>query len=575
MTTFISLASSNVPPVTGSTSFPADETQTITAVLLLKRALYNDLSLTDYANKMITGEIKSPMSYDDFSKLFSCSQSNLDLVVAWAQSVGLQILDSSCSAAMIKVSGSIGLFNSAFNVILQSITIKDKTYIGYSGTLSIPQDFDGIIEYVIGLNNPVCIKHLLKKADFPAFPTATNSAQYALTGLTPLQVAGAYNFPSSNGYGQCIGLIEYGGGYTTQNLTSSFSAIGLSDPTVVSVNVDTGTNNPSDPSGSSIEVMLDIFVAGAVAPNSKIAVYFGAGAGSPVPGPNWYDPINAAIHDTTNSPSVLSISWGESEASFGSSNMTAMDSVLAQAVILGITICAASGDSGSTWDGTGVEVLYPASSPYVLACGGTSLALNGAAIGSEVVWNESANNAGAGGGGISIYETRPSYQSGLSYTNYPSNTVHTLATRGVPDVAGNADPYSGYTYYCYYPGQGSNVQVSGVGGTSSVAPLWAGLIARINNLTGKRLGLLNSLLYSNTTACNDITSGENVYTPSGVTTGYSATVGWDACTGLGSPNGTAIFRLVNTGAIYPAISFGFRPTEGAVWPRFTTGVRPN
>jgi kumamolisin len=318
-----------------------------------------------------------------------------------------------------------------------------------------------------------------------------------------------------------------------------------------------------------MEVMLDIFVAGAVAPASKIAVYFGAGGGSPIPGPNWYDPVNTAIHDTVNKPCVLSISWGESEASFGSSNMAAMDSVLAQAAVLGITICVASGDNGSTWDGNGIEVLYPGSSPYVLSCGGTSLSLSGSSIASEVVWNESTTQAGAGGGGISIYETRPSYQNGLTYKTYPAGTVSSLPTRGVPDIAGNADPYSGYSYYYGNP----NTQVQGVGGTSSVAPLIAGLIARLCSLTGKRLGLMNTLLYANPSVCNDITSGNNVYVPYGVMEGYSATAGWDACSGLGSPNGAKIFRLINTGTVYPYLNLGARPSTGAVWPRPNQGTR--
>jgi kumamolisin len=525
--------------------------------------------MLQYADQLVAGVHNNTLSYDEFSQRFSTSTGDMQAVQAFASVCNLSIVEAKSEAAMVKVSGTVELFNSAFQISLKSITTPGgKQYIGYTGTLSIPAELNQIVEFVIGLNNAVVMKHLASKADLENHPFAASPTGIAYSLLTPLQVAAAYNFPASNGYGQCIGLIEYGGGYTTQNLTSSFSPLGIANPTVVAVDVDGGTNNP-DPSGSSVEVMLDIFVAGAVAPASKIAVYFGAGGGDPIPGPNWYDPVNTAIHDTTNSPSVLSISWGESESSFGSSNITAMDSVLAQAAVLGITICVASGDSGSTWDGLGVEVLYPGSSPYVLSCGGTSLAISGSTITSEVVWNESSNSAGAGGGGISIYESMPAYQSGLTYKIYPAGTVSSLTVRGVPDVAGNADPYSGYSYYY----GNSNNYIQGIGGTSGVAPLWAGLIARLNSLTGTRRGLFNALLYANSSVCNDITSGNNLYTPDGVSYGYSATSGWDACTGLGSPNGTNIFRLINTGAVYPSNAFGFRPSSGAVYPRLNNGLR--
>ena len=189
-----------------------------------------------------------------------------------------------------------------------------------------------------------------------------------------------------------------------------------------------------------------------------------------------------------------------------------------------------------------------------------------------MVWNESAVSAGAGGGGISIYESKPSYQTGLTYKTYPAGVVSNLNVRGVPDVAGNADPYSGYSYYYDV----SNTFAQGVGGTSAVAPLWAALIARLNALTGTRRGLFNTWLYSNPSSCSDITSGNNFYTPYapyGISSGYSATTGWDACTGLGSPNGSNMFRLLNTGSVYPSYSFGFRPSTGAVYPRLNTGLR--
>lgn len=556
-------------PESGSTCTPADPNTVMSAVILLRRPTYHGQTMQQYADQIVAGLHTNTMSYADFTKYFSSSAQDMDLVQQFANQCGLPIAETKPEAAMVKVTGPVMIFNQAFDIILESITTPSgKIYIGYQGTLSIPAELDQVIEYVIGLNNPVVMKHQVSRVTQDTHASAVDSSSVTLNLLTPLQVAAAYNFPTHNGYGQCIGLIEYGGGYTTQNLTSSFAQLGLENPQTVDILVDGATNQPTD-ADSSGEVMLDIFVAGAVAPASKLAMYFGAGGGSPVPGPNWYDPVNTAIHDTVNSPSVLSISWGESEASFGSNNMAAMDSVLAQAVVLGITVCAASGDNGSTWDGAGKEVLYPGSSPYILSCGGTSLAISGSTITAEVVWNESTNQAGATGGGVSIYESLPAYQSGLTYESYPSGTVNSLGMRGVPDVCGNADPYSGYSFYSGDP----NTFSQGVGGTSGVAPLWAGLIARLNALTGSRRGLFQTLLYANPGVLNDITSGNNVYTPYGVRSGYSATTGWDACTGLGSPNGMNIFRLINTGAVFPPINFGFRPNSGAVYPRPASGLR--
>jgi len=192
---------------------------------------------------------------------------------------------------------------------------------------------------------------------------------------------------------------------------------------------------------------------------------------------------------------------------------------------MGVTVLAASGDSGST-DGSSdgkPTVDFPASSPYVIGCGGTRLTLSGAKINSEVVWNDLSSNEGATGGGVSGFFALPTYQLPAGVPKSPSGFVG----RGVPDVAGDADPQTGYS-----------VVVDGsaavFGGTSAVAPLWAGLLARINQSLGKDLGYVNPLLYARGSAAtfHDITSGTNGT--------YSAGTGWDACTGLGSPDGSAL-----------------------------------
>lgn len=212
--------------------------------------------------------------------------------------------------------------------------------------------------------------------------------------------------------------------------------------------------------------------------------------------------------------------------------MTAMDEAFQAGAALGVTICAASGDSGSSdgeTDGAD-HVDFPASSPYALACGGTSVKASNTSITSEVVWNDGAQG-GSGGGGVSGFFTLPSWQSGLQTTD-ADRAATPLGNRGVPDVSGDADPETGY-----------DVRIDGtdtvIGGTSAVAPLWSGLLARINQLTGKPVGYVQPVLYQNPQAFRDITEGNNG--------DFYASDGWDACTGLGSPDGQQIAAVFANG----------------------------
>ena len=261
-----------------------------------------------------------------------------------------------------------------------------------------------------------------------------------------------------------------------------------------------------------------------VAPDANIAVYF-----APNTDAGFLDAITTAIHDTTNKPSIISISWGGPESSWTQQAMTAFDAAFQAAAAMGITVCVASGDSGSS-DGVndgGDHVDFPASSPNVLACGGTSLQASGSTITSESVWNDGAQG-GAGGGGMSSFFPLPPWQHGLELIQ-TSGATQTLTMRGVPDVSGDADPQTGY-----------DVRIDGtdtvIGGTSAVAPLWAGLIARINSMRGSPVGLINAQLYATASVLNGITTGNNG--------SYEAGPGWNACAGLGSPNGTKIAALL-------------------------------
>jgi kumamolisin len=345
--------------------------------------------------------------------------------------------------------------------------------------------------------------------------------------FTPVQIAKLYDFPASaDGTGQSIAIIELGGGFKARDVQHYFkSTLNIKPPKVVAISVDGAHNQPTgDPNGPDGEVMLDIEVAGAVAPRSTLVVYF-----APNTDQGFLNAIAAAIHDTRFNPSVVSISWGGPESSWSQQSLNAYNTLFEDATTLGVTVCVASGDNGST-DGVtdGLQhVDFPASSPFALACGGTKLTAAGGAYGGEVVWNEMANQEGSTGGGVSGFFPKPAYQATANVP--PSANPGKFVGRGVPDVSGDADPVTGYDVYV-------DGQASVIGGTSAVAPLWAGLTACINQMLGKRVGGLTSLIYSQVAPVigtfHDIAAGNNG--------AYSAGPGWDACTGFGSPVGSAI-----------------------------------
>ena len=225
------------------------------------------------------------------------------------------------------------------------------------------------------------------------------------------------------------------------DLNAYFSGLGIaSAPKVVAVSVDHGKNHPTgDPNGPDGEVMLDIEVVGAVAPQANIAVYF-----APNTDAGFLDAVTTAIHDATNKPSVISISWGGPESSWTAQSLSAFDDAFQAAAAIGITVCVASGDNGSSDGATdgGDHVDFPASSPHALACGGTRLEAAGGAVSAELVWNDGAQG-GAGGGGVSSVFALPAWQDGL-HTTKTSGGDAVLNMRGVPDVSGDADPQTGY-----------------------------------------------------------------------------------------------------------------------------------
>src|ERR1039457_5300933 len=356
------------------------------------------------------------------------------------------------------------------------------------------------------------------------------------TSSPPNQVAGIYGFPAgTTGAGQTIAVIELGGGFSTSDLDTYFGGLSIAVPSITAVSVDGASNAPgSDPTGADVEVALDIDVLGAAAPGAAQVVYFAPNNGDQ----GFVDAISDAAH-ASPAPVAISISWGQSEDSWTAQGRTSMDAAMADAAALGITVCAAAGDNGSgdaVTDGQ-AHVDFPASSPHALGCGGTKLLADPSTgtISSEVVWNETAAGEGAGGGGVSDQFALPSWQATAGVPAQANGSSG--GGRGVPDVSGNADPTTGYQVYA-----DGKAQV--VGGTSAVAPLWAALISRLAEATGQRFGLIQPTLYAGVTpgadvaGFRDITGGDNG--------AYAAGAGWDACTGLGSPDGAGLLKRLQS-----------------------------
>jgi kumamolisin len=462
-----------------------------------------------------------PISQEVFERRFGASQEDTNLVVAFARQHDLTVLQTSISKRSVILKGTVQKFSEAFQVYMSNF-IPDSgiAYRGRSGAIQIPEILSGIITGVFGLDNRPQARpmfHILKKEGGLIQP------KDASVSYNPDAVARTYKYPRDvNGDGECIALIELGGGYRNVDLQNYFNKLKITIPAITAQSVDGALNSPSTPDSADGEVALDIEVAGSVAPGAKIVVYFAQNTDK-----GFLDAISTAIHDKVNNPSVISISWGSAESQWSEQAMQNFNETFMSAAALGITVTVAAGDNGSSdgeKDGK-AHVDFPASSPYALACGGTRLLSN-----SETVWNDL--DGWATGGGISDIFPVPDYQKNISLP--PSVNSNKKKGRGLPDVAANADSASGY-----------NVLVDGqwtvIGGTSAVAPLMAALIALANQKLKRKAGFIHPKIYAaKNSVLKDITVGNNITAKNG---GYTAGPGWDACTGLGVPLGTIISIL--------------------------------
>ena len=484
---------------------PSDEIEA--TVVLERRAEVPDSAFSEH------------LSREDFAERYGADPAAVDEAVSTFEGLGLRVVSVDAGTRRIRVAGAVSAMNRAFGTRLEWRSSDDEhgtsaNHWSRSGSLSVPSNLAGSVTAVLGLDDRPQARANVRLA----MPNA------AATSYTPVELGVVYDFPEgTDGSGRTVAIIELGGGFVDADLDAYFADLDVNRPTVTAVGVDGGANSPGDASGADGEVMLDIEVVGALAPEADIVVYF-----APNTDAGFVDAVAAAAHaDPT--PDAISISWGQYEDAWTEQARKSFDDALVDAAALGVTVTVAAGDDGST-DRAGddkVHVDFPAASPHALACGGTRLEANGSTgeVSSEVVWNNGSGN-GATGGGVSRFFALPSWQESLGVPEVDGKTG-----RGVPDVAAVADPETGY-----------RIRVDGkdevIGGTSAVSPLWAALVARINQSTGARVGLAQPALYASVSkgevaeGFRDVTKGDNG--------AYEAAAGWDPCTGLGVPDGDAL-----------------------------------
>jgi len=460
-----------------------------------------------------------PIDREEFAARYGLAPSDLAAVRAFAASAHLAETGVAIGPRRVQLRGTVATVEAAFATELHRWSGPEGTFRARSGPLGVPASLAGIVLGVFGADTrPQARPHFRWHPD----PGPGDVA------FAPTEVAAAYDFPAgATGAGATLGFVELGGGFTPQGLATYFGGLGLAPPAVAVVGVDGAQNAPGQSvDGPDGEVQLDLEVAGACAPGASLVAYF-----APNTDQGFLDALTTAVHDTTHRPTIVSISWGSPEDQWTAQARSALNDACQDAAALGVTVLVAAGDQGADDGGPpgSLHVDFPASSPYALACGGTRLTL--APTRQEVVWNEEALGEGATGGGVSVEFARPDYQASAGVPPGPGGFVG----RGVPDVAGNADPTTGYRVVV-------DGQSTVLGGTSAVAPLWAALLARCTEALGRPVGFVHPSLYAAAAraAFRDIVRGNN--------DGYSAGPGWDPCTGWGSPIGTALLTMLRGAA---------------------------
>jgi kumamolisin len=526
--------------------------QVIEVTLRLRRGCQEGL----WNERVATTNIShfSKRSYFDRRELaehISTPHNDIAEVMSFAVTHNLRVVRPSTDPREVRLCGTITDLEVAFGITLTMFELDDgRRFRGREAAVMIPAALSGIVTGVFGFDERPFRRHPMlgawaRQVKSPKTARAVGSVAARPAALIPEEgvavddIMHAYNFPTDlDGSGQCIALIELNsvdkfgaanGGYLQSDIASLSAQLARPAPDVVDVFVAGGANNPGKDVATDHEVTMDVEVAFAVAPKAKIAVYF-----APNTDPGFIAALAAAVHDNVRKPNIISVSWGVTEEHCTGQLLTGLSEILEEATTLGITVCCSTGDFGSSdfpvGSGDGrAHVEFPASSPYALACGGTEAVLSGSRIERETVWNDGRR---AGGGGVSTQFPQPSYQLGLDVPAAPDGSNG----RGVPDVAANAVGYN-------IVFQGENVIGNG---TSITAPLWAGLVALINQstvvATGNPVGFLHPHLYApQTRACfRGVSEGSNDL--AGNLGKYAANSSWNACVGWGSPDAKSLLH---------------------------------
>jgi kumamolisin len=536
MAIYVPLPGSRRVPLPNSRPAGPIDKQEIASLTVRVRSAGDPKALERFVQEQASQPFSSRqyLTREEFARQYGANAADLDLIERLAQEHDLMVVHRSAAERLVVLKGVLGDLLDAFPADLRMFHHPSGAYRGREGEIHLPQHLLGVVTGVFGFDTRP--KH--KSPNRRKLMAAASSGPGGQNGVAATDFAKRYNFPTQfqgkplDGSGQTIAIIELGGGFRTSDLKVFFQEIKVPTPMVVSISVDHAGNAPTTPDSADGEVMLDIEVAGAVAPKATFAVYFAPNNGDQ----GFIDAISAAVHDAQRKPSVISISWGGPEDPNDSQGIQNFHDLFVAAAAMGVTICVAAGDHGTadedalSWDGK-IHVDHPSVDDMVLACGGTQIDSNG----NDVVWNDatpfdknvSGGGGWAGGGGISTIIPVPSYQ---AHANLPVSIDTGNPGRGVPDIAMSATNY--FTRVDRMEGAS--------GGTSAVAPLMAALVALLNQAKQKNVGFLNPFLYANVSKgiLHDITQGTNAI--ANTVKGYNAGPGWDACTGLGTPDGTAI-----------------------------------
>ncbi len=495
----------------------------------------------------LTGRPAVAMTRENLRANYGASKADIDKVVEVFGKFNLEEIGADPATRSVRLSGTIAAMEEAFQVELFNYTHESGSYRGRVGPAYVPVEMKDIVEGVFGLDN----RRVARRGRQPVRDRGlARSAAVPSDWYIPSELASHYNFPPGDGSGQTVGLLEFGGGYFPDDLKKFCSLANIPQPPKVKTISADGTPTDSR-DGAEGEVMLDVEIVAGICPKADIVVYFAYWSEKGV-----ITALDAAIHDVTNDPGVLSISWGYTEdvGIWTTQAMRQVNETLQEAALLGVTVCVAAGDDGSSDGQMGgdAHVGFPASSPFVLSIGGTTIPKKGGK-GPDIVWKEGkgtrAQGGGSTGGGVSAVFPRPDWQKGVTIKSVNADSI---VGRCIPDIAANAD-WDASPYLMVVDGE-----TTSNGGTSAASPLVAGLLTLINanGTAGKRVGYVTPVLYQTTgdgnqavgaAGCTDVLSGNNTTHRGWLSHhagGYSAHKGYDAVSGWGTPDGVKLAALL-------------------------------